>query len=208
MRSDDGVLTQISIFEFQNLNFEFLGSEDYFLQIFPLYSYNGIVNPVERLLLHEANNRFVLDQMSILDTIRNNSANPAIKYRYNEFWAGIEVKTDDLELHECDFLADMRRRLFSRDEKFRHVLDLDLYMKVIDENIESYWEDYMSVGDREYYAKLFLRDDELREQLVKMPGYLLMRSAYGSRSIPQALAYACMQIVKHLREITVEVNKI
>jgi hypothetical protein len=208
MRSEDGVLTQISIFEFQNLNFEFLGSEDYFLQISPLYSYSGMVNPDQRFLFHEANNRFVLDQLSLLDNVRHDPENPGIVYKYHEFWAGIEVKTDLLDVHECEFLVDMRRRLFSRDEKFRHVLDHDLYMKVIDEDCERYWDNDIDAGVRSFYAKLYLRDEELRQQMNKMPGYLLFRSAYGSRSIPQELTYACTQAVQSLRAATIEVNKV
>lgn len=193
---------EISIFDFQNLDFKFLGfKESYFLKILNL-------NPVSSYYLLEHANRDFLH--SALDTAMLSGRNEPEFLR--EFWSadgdawGLMIQPEKLNRYCKDFLLDLRARLASRSQDMRGVLDVDTYMLHIRREAFRFWNSLSQDMRYTLMNDLYILPVD-KEIFSGYSAQLIYSTAFGGETSDFNHVLACVGIVNHITKITLEVNK-
>jgi hypothetical protein len=193
---------EISIFDFQNLNFRFYpGVDSYFLRIYNL-------NPVSSYFLLERANLDYLQKVMDARALAGleNSQGLRGKWLANGDAWGLAITPSKLDVDDWHFLIDLRLRLSTRNQDMKGVLDVDTHMHYIREEAIRFWNSL----DFDYRIAI-LKDLDLtaehRNIFAAMDAWSILMPAYNGRCHDGWELQARIGIIAHITKITLEVNK-
>lgn len=194
---------EISIFDFQNLNFRFLEfSEKYFLKI----QSHSVLDSYH--ILHAANAEYVehaVRELYALEILTPEYS--GLEYGYNASVGalGLTIIPWLLNRPEREFLRNLRLRLASRSQDLLGVLDVDTYMVYIRQEAFRFWDSLTSD------LRLTLLQDcdisqENREIICKLESASILRWSADAVALSDTL-HACFVVIAHITKITLEVHR-
>jgi hypothetical protein len=194
---------EISIFDFQNLNFRFLEfSEKYFLKI----QSHSVLDSYH--ILHATNHSYISHAISeMYDAQIDLPKFTGLDYGYNaDIGAiGLMIVPAYLNRSEREFLRDLRLRLASRSQDLLGVLDVDIYMMYIRREAFRFWDSLTFDLRMTLLSDCGLDADNLHVYAEMDSQTLLKASAESFYS--STAAHECFVIIAHITKITLEVHR-
>ena len=194
---------EISIFDFQNLNFRFLEfSEKYFLKI----QSHSVLDSYH--ILHAANAEYVehaVRELYALEILTPEYSGLEYGYNANIGALGLTIIPALLNRPEREFLRNLRLRLASRSQDLLGVLDVDTYMVYIRQEAFRFWVSLTFDLRMTLLSDSGVDADNLHVYAGMDSQTLLKASAESFYS--SMAAHECFVIIAHITKITLEVHR-
>jgi len=192
---------EISIFDFQNLNFRFYpGNDSYFLRIYNL-------NPVSSYYLLEQANMDYLQALLDVRMLAGVESSEGLKPQWlvnGDAW-GFMIHPAKLDVNDWNFLIELRLRLSTRNQDMRGVLDVDTHMRYVREEAIRFWDTL----DFDYRLAILKEIDltaEHRNLFAGMSAWAILQPAYIGMCFDGWELQARVGIIAHITKIILEAN--